>query len=286
MRRWVDDHGHVVGDTHEPEAGAVAAGRGGAAGKTRGGGGSEGSAANGGGKRQKRSTMDLLGGGGGGGTGSSASDLQSLPSGGAAEAAAPLQGTAAALGASLAAGHASAVDDAVPMDGVSAEPAAAGLPLGSPGQQFGGAAAAPGGLLSAQGASPGKVLDTYTHFNLAAQQPGAAGLGSAAAWLPPPVVAPPPNLDIQGLRVSLLPPPAQVRQAVRRTPAGLLSLCADCLPPASSRFRWGARHATAPLWPNCRPPSCQRRYRWIRPARWRRPVWRRTPLTTSATWMA
>ncbi|EFN54848.1 hypothetical protein CHLNCDRAFT_35816, partial [Chlorella variabilis] len=37
--RWVDDHGHVVGDTHEPEAGAVAAGRGGAAGKTRGGGG-------------------------------------------------------------------------------------------------------------------------------------------------------------------------------------------------------------------------------------------------------
>ena len=69
--RWVDEYGHVVGDTHEPEAGAAAPSRKRAA--SEGGGG--------GGKRHRRSVNELLGSGGG----SSGSDLQSLPSAAAAE---------------------------------------------------------------------------------------------------------------------------------------------------------------------------------------------------------
>lgn len=161
--RWVDEYGHVVGDTHEPEAGAAARP---SATKKRGA--SEGG--QGGGKRHKRSTMELLAGGGQGGGASSGSDLQSL------SAAAPLP----------AAAEAPAVEQ---------RPAAGGV--------------LPGGI-----ASPGKVLDTYTHFNLAAAAPAGAAGATAAAWALPPAAVAAPQLEIPGLRVnakpsSLLPPPTQ-----------------------------------------------------------------------------
>lgn len=88
----------------------------------------------------------------------------------------------------------------------SAGPAAAAQQLGVA------AVSVPGmALVDGKAASPSKVLDTYTAFNLAAQP----------AWNPPPVPVgslPAPPLEIPGLRInakpsSLLPPPAQVRCA-------------------------------------------------------------------------
>lgn len=173
----MDEYGHVVGDTHEPEPSAAAT-RGAAPGRKRGGA----EAGGGGGKRQKRPTSELLG---GGGLDSSGSDLHSQP------------GAPPPLAAGLA-------EEASPMEVGSAAPAA-------PAQQPG-AAAAPAagtGLLDGKAASPSKVLDTYTAFNLAAQP----------AWNPPPVPVgslSAPQLEIPGLRInakpsSLLPPPTQVR---------------------------------------------------------------------------
>ncbi len=177
----MDEYGHVVGDTHEPEPNAVAS-RGAGPGRKRSGyeaGGGPG------GKRQKRSTSELLA---GGGRDSSGSDLQSQP------------GAPPALAAGV-------VDEASPMD---VGPAAAVA------QQPGAAVAPAAGIALAQAASPSKVLDTYTAFNLAAQP----------AWNPPPVSVgslPSRPLEIPGLRInakpsSLLPPPAQVRRAAPQLP--------------------------------------------------------------------
>ncbi|PSC72083.1 histone H3 Lys 36 methyltransferase ASH1 isoform A [Micractinium conductrix] len=172
--RWVDEYGHVVGDTHEPEPN-VAASRGGG-GRKRGAGASENS---GGGKRQRRAAADLLG--GLARHDSSGSDMASLP----AMPAVP-----------------GAADDAAPMD-CKLEPAG---PLGSlPGSL-------PGvGLLGPQGAAPGSALNGLAQFGLGAAS--AWGMGPPVSIPELPTVAAP-QLEIAGLCVnakpsSLLPPPTQ-----------------------------------------------------------------------------
>mgnify|MGYP001811035716 CR=1 FL=1 len=181
LASWVDEYGHVVGDTHEPEPN-VAASRGGG-GRKRGAGASENS---GGGKRQRRAAADLLG--GLARHDSSGSDMASLP----AMPAVP-----------------GAADDAAPMD-CKLEPAG---PLGSlPGSL-------PGvGLLGPQGAAPGSALNGLAQFGLGAAS--AWGMGPPVSIPELPTVAAP-QLEIAGLCVnakpsSLLPPPTQVRGARAR----------------------------------------------------------------------
>ncbi len=169
----------MVGDTHEPEAGAAAPSRKRPA--------SEGG---GGGKRHRRSVNELLGGGGGGGGGSSGSDLQSLPSAAAAAAAAAA---------------------AEPVEPAPA-PAPAPPPPAGPEAALAAPPSLPGVGVLGKTVSPDKLLDTYTAFNLAASGPAVAG---ASSWaLPPPAAAGAATLEIPGLRInakpsSLLPPPTQ-----------------------------------------------------------------------------
>lgn len=218
--RWVDEYGHVVGDTHEPEPNADRS----SAGRKRGAGSSEG-----GGKRQKRSTVELLGGaGGGGGHDSSASGSDCLqPLHAAPQVHAQAQAALPAAAASLAAGSAGAgTEDAVPME------AAAGAANSEPAVLRQQAGTAGLGLLPGQVGGPAdKVLDAYAPFNLASQPP----------WDLPPISVgslPAPQLNIVGLRVnpklsSLLPPPAQVCE-VHRAPCRCLPSPCTCPTACSS----------------------------------------------------
>jgi hypothetical protein len=246
MCRWVDEFGNIIGDTHEPEASA--AGRGG------GGGTKKRSAADGGGgKRQKRSTNELLG----GGAGSSGSDPQSLPA--------------------AAAGLAGGGEGAAAMDASAPEPPLAAVQPGSATAASAAAAAAAMGVLSGKGASPNKVLDTYTAFNLAAvqqQQPG---------WGLPAVPLSAPHLSIVGLRVnampsSLLPPPAQVRPApcfvasctlvdLRAAGIGLSIRMLALLCLLVLTLDWAA---PPPFCGCCRRAHCQRPLLWTPQAPWQR----------------